>query len=521
MRVALYARYSTEKQNDGYSIETQLEACHKRLDAEGEPYEVTEYIDRAKSGTTIAGRTALMRLIGDAANGLLDRVMVYKFDRLGRSQAETATLIQDLEDAGVEVVSATEGDDPLARGMHLVFAEHYRRQLAERTHAGNVKAAKAGHIGCPAPYGYARDDEGQFTVDPEQAAMAQRIFRDYRQGGSMKSIARALNREGIPSPAGGEWHAPSVLSMFDNEIYIGRLIFNQREFYRNRKTGRRIYRERPEDEWIVMDRPDLAIIDQETWDAVQGRRAKRRCSSGKGRRTYALSGLVRCADCGHIFVAQPSKNSKGHYIYMTCGARQTGGTCKNSFRFRMDLVRDEMIRQVCEDIFSPEAIDRMRKTITRLAAERLATKDADLEHLEEQKAACQKKISAVMQLMVEAKERGDETDDLWADELGKLKANLAALEEREKELNIGPRLDLSRLTRAIQKTICRQKDGLLGAREPEMVRDGLRLFVGEVEAYPDGRLEYKTNPVDLLEADGESREALVAGAGFEPATFRL
>jgi len=122
MRVALYARYSTEKQNDGYSIEAQLEACHRRLDADGTPHKVTEYIDRAKSGTTIAGRTALMRLIGDAANGLVDRVMVYKFDRLGRSQAETATLIQDLEDAGVEVVSATEGDDPLARGMHLVFA---------------------------------------------------------------------------------------------------------------------------------------------------------------------------------------------------------------------------------------------------------------------------------------------------------------------------------------------------------------------------------------------------------------
>jgi DNA invertase Pin-like site-specific DNA recombinase len=80
----------------------------------------------------------LLKLMEDAAAGRIGRVFVYKFDRLGRA-AETHSMVADLEESGVEVISATEGKEALSRGIQLVVAEHYSKAPAERTFAGLVK----------------------------------------------------------------------------------------------------------------------------------------------------------------------------------------------------------------------------------------------------------------------------------------------------------------------------------------------------------------------------------------------
>ena len=132
---AIYARYSSHAQDGGTSIEVQVETCRRALAGQ----EGREYIDRARSGRALAGREALLLLLADAEAGQLDRLHVYKYDRLGRNLAETSAIIAQLEDCGVEVVSVTEGKDQLARGVQLVVAEHYSRALAERTRDGLIQ----------------------------------------------------------------------------------------------------------------------------------------------------------------------------------------------------------------------------------------------------------------------------------------------------------------------------------------------------------------------------------------------
>src|SRR5205085_2418809 len=93
-------------------------------------------------------------LLADAEAGKLSRVYVYKFDRLGRA-ADTHLIAQQLEDAGVELISSTEGTNALARGIQLVVAEDYSRQLASRTRDGLLKRFEQGAFtGGLAPYGY-------------------------------------------------------------------------------------------------------------------------------------------------------------------------------------------------------------------------------------------------------------------------------------------------------------------------------------------------------------------------------
>src|ERR1044071_220823 len=108
---AIYARYSSHAQDDGTSIEVQLEQCERSAGGK-----CAHYIDRAKTGRSTGGRTELLRLLADAEAGKIKRVLVYKFDRLGRD-AETHLIARQLEEAGAELVSATEGTNQLARGI--------------------------------------------------------------------------------------------------------------------------------------------------------------------------------------------------------------------------------------------------------------------------------------------------------------------------------------------------------------------------------------------------------------------
>src|SRR5688572_13335701 len=108
---AIYARYSSHAQDDGTSIEVQIEQCERAAGGTCQ-----HYVDRAKTGRTTGGRTQLLAMLADADAGRIARVFVYKFDRLGRA-ADTHLVAQQLEDASVQLISATEGTNELARGV--------------------------------------------------------------------------------------------------------------------------------------------------------------------------------------------------------------------------------------------------------------------------------------------------------------------------------------------------------------------------------------------------------------------
>jgi len=179
-KTAIYARYSSHAQDGGTSIEVQLDACRRDL----QPKTFREYVDRARTGRSMAGREELLRLLADAEAGQIERVLVYKYDRLGRNLAETSAIIAQLEDGGVEVVSVTEGKDALARGMHLVISEHYSRVLSERTKDGLLKRfEQKAWTGRPPPYGYrietTADGLHRLAVNEEEAAVVRWMFQVY------------------------------------------------------------------------------------------------------------------------------------------------------------------------------------------------------------------------------------------------------------------------------------------------------------------------------------------------------
>jgi hypothetical protein len=105
---------------------------------------------------------------------------------------------------------------------------------------------------------------GEREIDPEQAAVVERVFREFVAGVSPEAIVKALNREGVAGPFGGSW-SPSTIhgnakrgtGILNNELYVGRMVWNRLRYVRDPDTGKRVSRLNPANEWISKSVPAL------------------------------------------------------------------------------------------------------------------------------------------------------------------------------------------------------------------------------------------------------------------------
>jgi hypothetical protein len=174
-----------------------------------------------------------------------------------------------------------------------------------------------------------------------------RIFRDYERGISPKEIAKRLNREGVPGPNRCPWspstihgHATRGTGILNNELYVGRLVWNRTRYVKDPDTGKRLARPNPPSEWITTAVPTLRIIDEDLWKRVKERqRSVRDISSAVARPPfntfrrpkYLFSGLTKCAACGGGYVVLWKEK-------LGCFNARSRGTCTN----RLTITRGEV-----------------------------------------------------------------------------------------------------------------------------------------------------------------------------------
>ena len=342
MKVAIYARYSSDNQRDA-SIADQLRICREFAARQGWTV-VQEFTDHAISGATLlrAGFQALMR---DALNRRFDVVLAESLDRFSRDQEDTAGLFKRLTFAGVNIVTLAEGDiTHLHIGFKGTMNALFLKDLAAKTHRGLRGRIEDGKSAGGLCYGYrvvkafsgGNVTTGEREIELAQAQVVERIFRDFIAGVSPKQIAKNLNREGVPGPFGGAW-SPSTIygnakrgtGILNNELYVGRLIWNRLRYVKNPDTGKRVSRLNPSSEWMSKDVPELRIVPEDVWTAAKARQQQTRhamTSAGRigvaRRPQYLFSGLTKCGICGAGFIMS-GKNRLGCF-----GARDQG-RCDN------------------------------------------------------------------------------------------------------------------------------------------------------------------------------------------------
>ena len=269
-------------------------------------------------------------------------------DRISRDQEDAAGFFKRMRFADVTIVTLAEGEiSELHVGLKGTMNALFLKDLADKTRRGLRGRVEAGRSGGGNSYGYdvvrtmradGTVEAGQRRINLCEADIVRRIFREYSQGVSPREIAKRLNREGIAGPSGASWGPTTIngnrergTGVLNNELYIGKLVWNRLRYMKDPNTGKRRSRLNPEKEWIIKDVPELRIIPQDLWDAVKARQSEMTRATRPDltkdfwelqRPRYLLSGLMKCGCCGASY-------TKYGLHRFGCAAARDRATCTN------------------------------------------------------------------------------------------------------------------------------------------------------------------------------------------------
>ena len=372
---ALYCRVSTAEQaNEGYSIHEQAERLKSYCSAlKIDRYKV--YSDPAFSGGNM-NRPALQEMLTDVKAGKINKVIVYKLDRLSRSQLDTLYLIEKVFLANnCDFVSISENFDtgsPFGRamiGILAVFAQLEREQIKERFMLGRTARAKEGlfHGGGSGAIGYEYIN-GKLAVNEYEAMQIKEAFRLYCSGYSFRDIQKLFDSKGYETRF-GKWSDHRIRECVLNDLYIGKITFSGKKY-----NG--------------IHEP---IIDTETFEAarrIHQNHFKEHVynKASPTNKNNLLSGLLYCGYCGARFCC--SYRAGGKYAYYSCYSRRKCNklmikdpNCMNKI-WRADNLNELVLAEVMKLKLDPEQLkpaeQKDNRPVIQSEIEKLAAKRSKL-----------------------------------------------------------------------------------------------------------------------------------------------
>nr|WP_142084166.1 recombinase family protein [Roseinatronobacter monicus] len=566
LRAVIYARYSTENQSKA-SVPDQIRLCRKICAEQGWTV-AGVFSDDAQSGFDHL-RSDYQRMLAFIEDGGCDLIVAESYERLIRDGEHSARLYKRMTYLEIPIFVARNGlVNEMVVGMSTMVSEMTRKLITDKTHRGLEGRVLAGKSAGGISYGYRLDrqlrPDGTFTtgdrvIDPDEAAIIRRIFDEYDQGQSARTIAMGLNRDSIPAPrAGGKgtgtWSFSTIsgnwkrgTGILNNELYIGRLVWNRQRFVKDPDSNKRQARLNPPEEWVIKDVPDLRIIDDDLWSRVKRRQGAirdeivtaRDAASDTGapraergkRPSYLFSGLLSCGCCGANYI-MISATRYG------CSAARNKGTCDNRKTIERKDVERRILAGIRHKLMHPDMVRAfiaeyqraLRETDTRDA---LARKN-HMRRLD----AVGKEINNMMDAI--AKGMFQES----------MKARMDALEAERKELETRisalPEPTPVTLHPGLADIYARKVADLSTALDHDGTRaeaaEVLRGLIEKITLRPDadaanghvieiygelGAIVALCNSRGFTNANARlgggrvGQVTMVAGTGFEPVTFRL
>jgi site-specific DNA recombinase len=528
MRVALYARFSSDLQNER-SAEDQLAALRAVVRARGWR-EVAAFADRAISGAALANRPGILTLLSEANRGGFDVVLTEALDRISRDQEGTAHVFKRLSYNNIRLETLSEGQvSELHVGLSGTMNQLFLIELGKKTRRGLVARVKAGYSGGGRCYGYDIVERGILRINEAEASVVRRIFKDYARGISPKTIAHALNCEGVSGPRGGTWSPTTIYGdrraqdgILQQELYVGVRVFNRRRFRKHPDTGRRSSILNPPSEWLREPVPELRILSDEEWNAVRTRQAdladKPAYQARRPKRF--LSGLMWCSVCGCSMTLNGGKYA--------CSGNRERGACSNGKIIAAEKIEARVIDGLRRRLLAPEAIAQAVHAYREAAeAERLEIV-ANRAPIERELAELDRRIARIADAYVDG-----------AIDLAELKLKVPVLKARKAELE-------SQLAAAGDPTIVALHPGaaeryrqlaadlhlVLKEEDAEEIRAEVRKLIERIDFLPleglgkyelqiHGKLAALLGVAERAAASPECGVLVGAGTGFEPVTFRL
>lgn len=342
LRVAIYARVSVDDR--AVSLDAQ-EAGARQWAARHGHAVVAVHRDDGVSGAEWDRRPGVQAVRAEALSRPRpwDVLVVRDLDRLGRDGVRLPLLLVDLRDAGASVVEWTTGQTVAVDGMALVLAQlratmaaEERRAIASRTRVALEARARQGLVVGGEVFGYRRErraDGVHYLPHDEQAATVRAIFAARAEGATIRAIVADLNSRGVPSPSAGRrgtgtWCPSAVHEILSRDRYLGVLRWGAAgEEYRH-GTVVRVARA----DAVTVERPELAIVDRDTWERVRALDAPPRQTQGHGKARAArhlLVGRSVCDACGGRTAVTRTRVGRESVPAYVCGWRHDRKACES------------------------------------------------------------------------------------------------------------------------------------------------------------------------------------------------
>ena len=355
MKAVIYARYSSKAQND-LSIEGQIKECMKYAEQQGLTV-VDEYIDRARSGSSIKQRYAFQKMIADSKEGKFDYVIVWKLDRFSRDVATGLNAENELKKNNVYVLSAVEHIDNspsgrLSKTINMAFAQFQNENHAIFVQQGQTTNTEYCFFnGGQIPFGYksvnvsvdfyTRRPKKKLVIDTEKEMYVKEIFQRYADGETISEIYQSLNARGITSSSGAEFSRSSFNRILKNKIYIGTYVYKD------------------------VEKPNALprIISDELFNRVQNKLTDNKDSAGHttAREEYLLYGKLYCGHCKSKMTGTSGKShTKDTHRYYSCTGKKEHNC--NKTNVRKDVIEDAIVNKA-KSLLTDDAIVKIAKAV--------------------------------------------------------------------------------------------------------------------------------------------------------------
>lgn len=503
MNIAAYCRVSTDKEDQLNSLETQKEFFSAYTKRTGDTL-IRLYADEGISGTKIKNRKEFQRMLADAEKGLFDMVVVKDISRFARNTVDLLQSVRKLKALGIETQFLTAnmtsmGNSEFVLTIFGALAQEESANTSKRIKFGKKMNAEKGRVP-NIVFGYDKTigDYFNLSINTEEAKVIRQVYKWYTEEGfGGAKIANMLNGRGVKTKRGNNWSQNSICRILTNEIYTGKII-NGKEEVADFLTGQR--KEKDESQWMVTVRPELRIIEDETFDRAQeilrGRHASFKLSHERQSNKYLFSTLIKCKDCGWSF-RRTVRQYKNTYVRWVCSGHNGRGadSCPNAV-----TVDEEELIQMLQEYFT-EMLSKKKKVIEYVKREFQRVYKAKDENIE-----YEKELNSKLSKLKKSREKYMDmyTDDLISrEELNeKIGGMRKEIERLEKELQmVSYHLTKGEQLEAILSSTFKELEDIVDVHE--MTNMQLKRLIKKIEVDKDGNVDIFLRLIGDLGLDEE------------------
>lgn len=398
LKVAAYCRVSTDSDEQATSYEAQVEHYTDYIQKNPEWAFAGIYADDGISGTNTKKREEFNRMIEDCMDGKIDMIVTKSISRFARNTLDCLQYIRQLKDKNIPVYFEKESINTMdAKGEVLLtimasLAQQESQSLSQNVKLGIQYRYQQGQVQVNHNrfMGYTKDADGHLVIEPAEAEVVKRIYREYLEGESFLQIGRGLERDGILTGAGKvRWRPESVKKILTNEKYIGDALL-QKTYTVDFLTKKRVKNNGIVPQYYV-ENSHPAIIPRELYMQVQEEIMRRANILGGGEKKkrvyssrYAMSSLVICGHCGDIFRRIKWNNRGCKSIVWRCVSRVVkGGPDCDARTVKEELLQEVVVKAVNEmlggkDTFLPMLQANIESALVSASMEIAKAIDAQL-----------------------------------------------------------------------------------------------------------------------------------------------